>query len=301
MTDDSGKVPQSEIDRAKSDIVEAIRRHLPIKKTGKNWSACCPFHQENSASFTVSEEKQMFYCFGCGESGDAVDFVVKHTGASFRQAVESINGGLSLESSATYRPAVKRAVQCSLPGHAEDREKTARVLHSCDAAYQHQYLLRNNTAPDPGCLVNKGKLLVLLINNIGEKVNMAAIDADGSISYAAGAPSFGSTAIIDPVFGPTATKDSISQRDSRTIICADYAHAWRIWWAQSGRSRVLCAMSADNLSWMLANCRDRFTHVGCDPSQSDEYQDMGHEVVTLPIDPYTRVDRPAIVRQSLMA
>lgn len=285
MTDDAGKVSQDQIDRAKSNIVAAIRRHLPIKKTGKNWSACCPFHQENSASFTVSEEKQMFYCFGCGAGGDAVDFVVKHLGVTFRQAVESINGGLLLESSGEQRTAAPRAITCSLPGHAEDREKTARVLDSqaLDAAYQHAYLLKNNTAPEPGCLTLKGSLLVPLINNIGEKVNLAAISAEGSIRYAAGNPSFGSTAVIEPS----------GQHDSRVIICADYAHAWRIWWDNSGHCRVLCTMSADNLSWMLANCRDRFTHVGCDPSQADEYQDMGHEVVALPLDPYVRLEKRA--------
>lgn len=286
MTNDSGKVPQSEIDRANSDIIEVIRRHLPIKKTGKNWSACCPFHKENSASFTVSEEKQMFYCFGCGAGGDAVDFVVKYLGVSFRQAVESINGGLSLESSSVPdRPATPRAITCSLPGHAEDREKTARILDSqaLDAAYQHAYLLRNNTAPEPGCLVIKGRLLVPMVNNIGEKVNLAAISADGEITYAAGAPSFGSTAIIEPA----------GQHDGRVIICVDYAHAWRLWWANGCNARVLCTMSADNLSWMLANCRDRFTHVGCDPLESEWYQDAGHEVVTLPLDPYARIERRA--------
>lgn len=278
-----GKVSLSDIERAKSNIVGVIRQHLPIKKTGKDWSACCPFHNEKSPSFTVSEAKGFFYCHGCGESGDAVDFLVKHLGVTFRQAVESINGGLSLEASDQHvRPVAPRAITCSLPGHAEDREKTARVLHNCDAAYQHDYLLRNNTAPEPGCLVSKGKLLVLMVNNIGDKVNMAAISADGSITYAAGKPSFGSTAIIDPA----------ADHDGRTIICADYAHAWRFWWASSGRLRVLCTMNADNLSWMLANCRDRFTHVGCDPSQAEEYRDMGHEVVTLSIDPYANVDRP---------
>lgn len=286
MTDETGKVPQSDIERANRDIVEVIRRHLPIKKTGKNWSACCPFHQENSASFTVSEEKQMFYCFGCGAGGDAVDFVVKYLGVSFRQAVESINGGLSLESSSVPdRPATPRAITCSLPGHAEDREKTARILDSqaLDAAYQHAYLLRNNTAPEPGCLVIKGRLLVPMVNNIGEKVNLAAISADGEITYAAGAPSFGSTAIIEPA----------GQHDGRVIICVDYAHAWRLWWANGCNARVLCTMSADNLSWMLANCRDRFTHVGCDPLESEWYQDAGHEVVTLPLDPYARIERRA--------
>lgn len=277
-----GKVSQSDIDRANANIVEVIRQHVPIKKTGKNWSACCPFHNESSPSFTVSEAKQMFYCFGCGAGGDAVDFVVRHTGASFRQAVESINGGLSLESSgAPARPAAPRAITCTLPGHAEDRERAMKHLQRCETAEQHPYLLRNNTAPIGDCLTLKGSLIVPIINNIGETVNAAAITG-GDVTFAAGAPSFGSTAIIEPA----------GQHDGRTIICADYAHAWRIWWAQSGRSRVLCTMSADNLSWMLANCRERFTHVGCDPSQAEGYRDMGHEVVTLSIDPYANVDRP---------
>ena len=281
MSGDSGKVSQSDIDRAKSDIVEVIRRNLPIKKTGKNWSACCPFHQEKSPSFSVSEDKQIFHCFGCGASGDAVDFVVKHLGVTFRQAVDSINGGLSLESSSIpARPAAPRAITCSLPGHAEDREKAAQFLGRCQPAEQHQHLIWNNTAPSGDCLTLKGSLIVPIINNIDETVNVAAITLDG-VKFAAGKPSFGSTAVIDPV----------NEHDGRVIICADYAHAWRIWWAASGSSRVLCTMSADNLSWMLANCRNRFTHVGCDPCQAEEYEDAGYEVVTHPLDPYARVEK----------
>lgn len=278
--DESWKVKQDEIDRANQDIVGVVRRYLPeLKKTGKNWSACCPFHSEKSPSFTVSESKEMFYCFGCGEGGDAVEFVQKHRGMSFRDAVAAINGGLDLSATLIKREPVKpRAIRCELPGHAEDPEKTARTLRNCDAAYQHPYLLRNNTAPGHGCLTLGGHLMIPLINSIGEEVNMAAISADGTIKYAAGNPSYGSTAIIDP-----AKKDD---HDGKTIICADYAHAWRIWWAQSGRSRVLCAMEPGNLSWMLANCRSMFTHVGCDPLEADWYVDDGFAIVALPIDPY---------------
>lgn len=280
-------ISEHDIDRARmADIVQVIRSRTDIKKTGQNWSGCCPFHKENTPSFTVSEQKLMYYCFGCGAGGGTIDFVMAYDGVSFPAAVESINGGLSLESSsAPARPAAPRAITCSLPGHAEDREKTARILDSqaLDAAYQHDYLLRNNTAPKPGCLTLKGSLIVPIINNIGEMVNLAAISADGLIKYAAGAPSFGSTAIIDPA----------GQHDGRTIICADYAHAWRIWWANGCNCRVLCTMSADNLSWMLANCRDRFTHVGCDPLESEWYQDAGHDVVLLPTDPYARIENSA--------
>ena len=160
----------------------------------------------------------------------------------------------------------------------------------CQPAEQHPHLIGNNTAPAGECLTLKGSLIVPIINNIGETVNVAAITSTG-IKFAAGNPSFGSTAILEPA----------DDHDGRTIICADYAHAWRIWWAASGKSRVLCAMVPDNLSWILANCRDRFTHAGCDPARAEEYQDMGHDVVTMPLDPYARFDRPVIVRQSLMA
>jgi phage/plasmid primase-like uncharacterized protein len=123
--------------------------------------------------------------------------------------------------------------------------------------------------------------MVPLINNIGETVNVAAIMKSGSINYAAGNPSFGSTAILEPE----------GEHDGKIILCDDYAHAWRIWWAQSGRSKVLCAMSRDNLSWMLTNCKDRFTHIGCDPSEADYHADEGRAFIALPLDPYAKLDR----------
>lgn len=273
------EIPESEIEAAKDRIVDTIRKHLDLKKTGKNWSARCPFHNEKSASFTVNEEKRMYYCFGCGAGGDAVKFLMDHLGVSFREAVESILGRLVLsDAPATPRAPVVRAIQCSLPCHAEDREKAARFLSQCEHAEQHPYLMRNSTAPHSSCLTLKGSLIVPIINNIGEEVNAAAITANG-VTFAAGKPSFGSTAILEPN----------EDHDGRSIICTDYAHAWRIWWAQSGRSRVLCAMDAGNFRWMLANCRDRFTHVGCDPSEADEHVELGRAVVAVPVDPYARI------------
>lgn len=284
MTDESGRVPQSEIDDANDKIVEVISRHVQLKKTGKNWSACCPFHKEKSPSFSVSEEKRMYYCFGCGAGGDAVDFLVKHLGVTFRQAVESINGGLTLEAnSSAPRQQTVRAITCSLPGHAEDREKAAAILVRCSVADQHPYLLRNNTAPSNQCLTLKGALIVPLINNIGETVNVAAI-TDKSVTFAAGAPSHGSTAILEP-------RDDIDigMMERKVIICADYAHACRVWWAHSGYARVLCAIDHGNFLWMLANCKDRFTHVGCDQSEVDEHMDMGRQTAAVPTDPYARL------------
>lgn len=281
-TEMSREIPQHIKDRANENIVDVIRGYVPaLKKTGKNWSACCPFHDEKSPSFTVSD-KGFYKCFGCQAKGDAIGFVMDYQNVDFRTAVKSILGEIELEEvHGNYRrPPTVRAIQCSLPGHAEDRERTANFLSQCIQAEQHMYLARNNTAPSGKCLTLKGSLIVPLINNIGEEVNAAAITSKG-ISYAAGNPSFGSTAILEAECEP----------DGKTILCVDYAHAWRIWWAQSGASRVLCAMSADNFRWMLANCKDRFTHVGCDPSEADEHVDAGRAIVALPLDPYARLDK----------
>ncbi|MDD6056607.1 MAG: DNA primase [Helicobacteraceae bacterium] len=70
-----------------SDIVSVIEHFLPLKKSGANFATCCPFHDEKSASFIVSKNKQIYTCFGCGESGDAISFLQKHLKLDFNEAV----------------------------------------------------------------------------------------------------------------------------------------------------------------------------------------------------------------------
>lgn len=86
------QIPQNVIDEVveRSDIVEVIGRHLKLKKAGQNYFACCPFHNEKSASFSVSPVKQIFHCFGCGESGNAIGFLMKYSGLDFVSAVKSL-------------------------------------------------------------------------------------------------------------------------------------------------------------------------------------------------------------------
>lgn len=79
------------------DIVEVVERYLPLKKTGQNLSACCPFHQEKSPSFTVSPTKQFYHCFGCGAHGSAVSFVMEHQGLSFPDAVRTLAESVGLQ------------------------------------------------------------------------------------------------------------------------------------------------------------------------------------------------------------
>jgi putative DNA primase/helicase len=82
------------IDRANSNIEATIGKYLQLVKSGSEFKACCPFHDEKSPSFTVVPSKGFYHCFGCGESGDSVQFVMQYTGKSFREAVESIIGQL---------------------------------------------------------------------------------------------------------------------------------------------------------------------------------------------------------------
>ncbi|MFZ3019630.1 MAG: DNA primase, partial [Gallionella sp.] len=79
------------------DIVDVVERHVPLKKAGANYVACCPFHNEKSPSFTVSQSKQFYHCFGCGAHGTAIGFVMEHVGLGFVEAVEELARGAGME------------------------------------------------------------------------------------------------------------------------------------------------------------------------------------------------------------
>lgn len=91
-------IPQPYIDEvlARANIVDVIAGYVAIKKTGKDWSACCPFHDEKSPSFTVSEQKSMFYCFGCGASGNSVGFIMDYEGLGFPDAILKLGRSIGI-------------------------------------------------------------------------------------------------------------------------------------------------------------------------------------------------------------
>jgi len=92
-------IPQSFIQDllARVDIVEVIERYLPLKKGGANYFACCPFHGEKSASFSVSPTKQFYHCFGCGVHGSAISFLMEYSGLGFIDAVKELAGTVGME------------------------------------------------------------------------------------------------------------------------------------------------------------------------------------------------------------
>ena len=79
------------------DIVDVVERYVPLKKAGANYVACCPFHSEKSPSFTVSQTKQFYHCFGCGAHGTAIGFVMEHAGYGFVVAIEELARGVGME------------------------------------------------------------------------------------------------------------------------------------------------------------------------------------------------------------
>ena len=89
---------------ARVDIVEVIDRYVPLKKTGANYHACCPFHSEKTPSFTVSPTKQFFHCFGCGAHGTAIGFLIEYGGTPFPEAIEQLARDAGLEVPRVERP-----------------------------------------------------------------------------------------------------------------------------------------------------------------------------------------------------
>lgn len=108
---------------AKTDIVDIIDSYVPLKKSGANYMACCPFHKEKSPSFSVSPTKQFYHCFGCGAHGSAIGFVMEHQGLSFTEAVQLLADRVGMTV-----PRTKGAPQ----ENAAERERRKQVQQSLE-------------------------------------------------------------------------------------------------------------------------------------------------------------------------
>jgi DNA primase len=128
------RIPQHFIDDviARTDIVDVIDKRVPLKKMGSNYSARCPFHQEKSPSFSVSERKQFYHCFGCGASGNAISFLMEHEHLTFIEALESLANrvGLQVPRDANVQP-------------ENDRRPLYDIMQRANLFYQQQ--LRQHT------------------------------------------------------------------------------------------------------------------------------------------------------------
>ena len=108
----AGLIPQSFIDDLldRVDIVDVVNSRVQLKKAGKNYKACCPFHEEKTPSFTVAQDKQFYYCFGCGAGGNALGFIMDFDRIDFLPAVEILakNAGMEIPREAAPDRAVTK-------------------------------------------------------------------------------------------------------------------------------------------------------------------------------------------------
>ncbi len=150
--------------KARFNIVDVIDGYIKLKKLGNNHHACCPFHGEKTASFTVSESKQFYHCFGCGAHGDVIGFVMEYERVEFIDAVKILTGDVNINSDdSRYLPPVRKV---RLPLNQEQKkDKSTELLSKCE--------LIN------GCYFNGQFQVIPLITIDGELVSLAMIEGRG--------------------------------------------------------------------------------------------------------------------------
>ena len=128
----AGRIPQSFIDDliSRADIVEVINARVPLKKKGREYQACCPFHNEKTPSFTVSEAKQFYQCFGCGAHGTAIGFLMEYEHLDFVDAIETL--------AAEYHLEVPREDSPWTRDTRDEKQELYDVLESASHLYQSQ-------------------------------------------------------------------------------------------------------------------------------------------------------------------
>jgi DNA primase len=111
----AGRIPENLLEDilGRIDIVEIISGYIPLKKAGANFKTNCPFHHEKTASFMVSPERQIYHCFGCGESGNAFKFLMRHERMEFPEAVEMLAKKAGVNLPSQDRPELARIASLS--------------------------------------------------------------------------------------------------------------------------------------------------------------------------------------------
>jgi DNA primase len=117
-----GYIPEEKIEeiKARANIVDVVSEYVTLKKTGRNFVGLCPFHREKTPSFTVNPEKQIFRCFGCGESGNTISFLMKMNNMSFPEAVRHLANRLGITIPVRNMSGREKKV-------ASEREKLGRI------------------------------------------------------------------------------------------------------------------------------------------------------------------------------
>ena len=207
------------------NIVDVISQYLTLKKSGKDYFACCPFHSEKSPSFTVDEKKQFYHCFGCGAHGDVIKFLTEYSGLDFVDACKSLGADAELMPSEKVLrniKAAKNAPRFSTPvDDKRDYDLCAKMI-STMTKKDAEYLMYIN---------NDGEIFTPLIDWSGEVVNFF----DG-FDFIAGGISYGA-------FTPIRKK-----QNNNFMLCVDTKDALTI--ANKYNVNVLICYTAHNLKYV---------------------------------------------------
>jgi len=149
----AGLIPQTFIDTLleQIDIVDVIDGRVKLKKSGRNYTARCPFHDEKTPSFSVNQEKQFYYCFGCGASGNAIGFIMNYENTDFPKAIESLANTLGLE--------IPQETKSLRNAKHFESEKSYKPLYEClsQVSKFYQSQLREHPAADRAIAYLKGR------------------------------------------------------------------------------------------------------------------------------------------------
>lgn len=128
----AGKIPQTFIDDLleRTDVVELIGHSVKIKKTGRNYQALCPFHNEKTPSFSINPDKQFYYCFGCGAGGNAISFLMDYDRLSFIESIEQLAKQHGLEIPTEHNQESQQQQQ--------QKRNSFDILEKAGAFYQQQ-------------------------------------------------------------------------------------------------------------------------------------------------------------------
>jgi DNA primase len=136
----AGHIPRSFIDDllARLDIVDIIDARVKLKKKGKNYGACCPFHSEKTPSFSVSQEKQFYHCFGCGAHGNAIDFLMEFDRLEFVEAIEELASYLGLDVPREQRSGGNGSFQSGPQASSSEKRNLYDLMGSIAQFYRNQ-------------------------------------------------------------------------------------------------------------------------------------------------------------------
>lgn len=229
-------IPQHEIDRVKSvtNIVDVIGARVELKKAGREYRACCPFHGEKTPSFTVNEAKQFFHCFGCGVNGSVIDFVMEWDRCDFREAVAILGGNTDLDDCGPApREQIRTRAFLPLPWQKPHPVgELKRALASCEAM----------KSPDGEVKFFANRCQMITVTDVyGVPVSLAMIEGPGfPVRHYKKEFLWGSCVILGDL-------------DGEVAIVVDWHQAARLHYREG--KNVICAFEELNVRFILKYAR----------------------------------------------